>query len=290
MQPEAKIPLGYIDLETRAKAIYAMNDILLNHMFDNPENWETLRSIVNIFTIAYMLTAPSTTLTTVDGEIYVETQYKYLLNSNNATRAQDIKIANTEEVTFLEFQNKARTNPPVPERAVEYFGLGIGHNRGKIANQIWLLAENLDSVLGGQAFARYVLTNENTHEAHPTSSGILYISLSKLAQEKSTAGELAAFLLGRNFTPEDAQVQKIAKAFINGMDTFKTDKEVTAGMLSLLERGREEGLAEGEARGEARGEAKGTLSALDELLKLVSQGHTPEEASKIIRSKYTNAS
>jgi len=52
-------------------------------------------------------------------------------------------------VTYIEFQNKATTNPPIPVRSVEYFGLGIGHSKGKTANQIWLLAEDVGAVLVG---------------------------------------------------------------------------------------------------------------------------------------------
>jgi len=81
-------------------------------------------------------------------------------------------------------------------RSVEYFGLGIGHSKGKIANQLWLLAEDVDSVIYAHPFAHYILKDEVTGKDHPTTSGIMYVSLRKLSQEQGPAGELASYLLG----------------------------------------------------------------------------------------------
>ena len=70
---------------------------------------------------------------------------------------------------------------------------------------------------------------KQTNEPHPGDSGILYVSLPKLAEEKSPAGELAAFLLGKIKTPKNEKVKEISSKFNMGFDAFKMDKEaVTA--------------------------------------------------------------
>ncbi|MCL1877736.1 MAG: hypothetical protein FWF80_02660 [Defluviitaleaceae bacterium] len=164
-------------------------------------------------------------------------------------------IEEDSDTTYIEFQNSAITVPPVEIRAIEYFGLGIGNSRGRTANQLWLLAKDVDSVLRGKAFARYALKDEATGEAHPGDSGIFYVSLSKLSQEKSTMGELAAFLLGKKEYLQDESVKKISQIFKSGFEIFKHDKEVSHMFMSLAERYHLAGVIEGEARGEARGEA-----------------------------------
>ena len=235
-----KIPLGYIELDNGTKAITAMNDLFLNYMFENPENWETLRNSVNIILNEYKRDNPSTNVAPVTGEIIVETQYKYLLSIDNTTKDQDLKMTAKSDLTYIEFQNRAKTKPPIETRAVEYFGLGIGHSKGKTANQIWLLAENLESVFHGKIFARYILKDEITGEPHPGDSGILYVNLSKLAEQNNPAGELAGFLLGNIADPENEEVREIVKSFNAGFNVFKADKEAVK-MMSLRERARNEG-------------------------------------------------
>ena len=175
-----KIPLGYIELDNGTKAIYAMNDIFLNYTFEHAAYWETLRLMVNLLLEAYKQKNPNSSVSPIKGSIIVKTQYQHLLNIENTTRDQDIKITEDEKnATYIEFQNRANTQPPIETRAVEYFGLGIGHSKGKIANQIWLLAEDVDSVLLGEPFTRYILKDEITNNVHPTSSGLCSVSLSK---------------------------------------------------------------------------------------------------------------
>ena len=224
------------------------------------------------------------------GEIIVETQYKYLLSIDNTTKDQDIKMTSKSNMTYIEFQNRTKTKPPIETRAVEYFGLGIGYSKGKTSNQIWLLAEGLESVFHGKIFARYILKDEITGESHPGDSGILYVNLSKLAEEKNPAGELAGFLLGNIADPENEEVKEIVKSFNVGFNAFKADKEAVK-MMSLRERARNEGwmdgVEEGEARGEARGEVKGAIATVNELTELIKLGFTLDEASQKIMSKYT---
>ena len=281
-----KIPLGYIELDNGIKAITAMNDLFLSHMFNNPENWEALRDSVNIILDKYKQINPDTTVTLVTGKIIVETQYKYLMSVDNTTKDQDIKMAAESDLTYIEFQNRTKTNPPLETRSVEYFGLGVGHSKGKTANQIWLLAEDLESVLHGKIFARYILKDETTGEPHPGGSGILYVNLSKLAEEKCPAGELSGFLLGTVTDPQNEKVKEIAKRFNAGFETFKADKEAIK-MMSLRERAKNEGWIEGLEEGEARGEIKGSIATVNELLELVKLGFSLEEASQKIMSKYT---
>jgi hypothetical protein len=203
MASATKTPLGYVELENGSKAIFPMNDFFLTYTFEKPEHWESLRLTVNLLIEAYKQMKPESQVAPISGKIKVETQFRHLLNIQNTTRDQDIKLTEGEsDAHYIEFHNRARANPPVEIRSVEYFGLGIGHSRGKIANQIWLLAEDVDAVLHGKPFTRYMLKDEVTGNAHPTSSGIMYISLQKLSQEKSSVGELASFFLGGISDPQ----------------------------------------------------------------------------------------
>jgi len=80
---------------------------------------------------------------------------------------------------YVEFQNKATSKPPIPDRAIEYFVLSIGNNPGKIVTQIWLLASDADSVLQEETFMNYILKDEATNKVFPNSSSIMFISLTK---------------------------------------------------------------------------------------------------------------
>ena len=184
MSDKPGTPLGYVELANGSKAIYPMNDIFLNYTFENPEYWDALRSIVNLIVAEYKQQKPDALVSLIKGNIKVRTQFRHLLNTKNITRDQDIKITeNEDESTYIEFQNRASTDPPVEIRSVVYFGLGIGHSNGKLANQVWLLAEDVDSVLHEKTFMRYVLKDEIMSNAHPSKSGIMYVSLTRLSQE-----------------------------------------------------------------------------------------------------------
>jgi len=252
-------PLGYVDLPDGAKAIYPMNDIFLNYTFEDMEYWEALRLATNLIIEAYKCYNPKTKIMTITGKIKVRTQYKHLLGKDNTTRNQDLRIIEDEtDSTYLEFQNRAKPDVPVEIRSVDYFGLGIGQSRGKPANQIWLLAQDVDAVLQGETFTRYILKDEVTENDHPATSGIMYVSLTKLSKAESPVEELAAFLLGKISDPKSEVVKKIADAFKASFSTFKADKEV-AKMLTLAERYKHDGLVEGEARGKIIGEARGKI-------------------------------
>jgi len=241
------VPLGYVDLPDGAKAIYPMNDIFLNYTFEDMEYWEALRLATNLIIEAYKKYKQETKVMPIMGKIRVKTQYQHLLGKDGATRNQDLRmIEDDADSTYLEFQNRAKPDVPVEIRSVDYFGLGIGQSRGKLANQIWLLAQDVDAVLHGETFTRYILNDEVTGKDHPTTSGIMYVSLTKLSKEDSPAGELAAFLLGKVADPKNEVVKKIADAFKKSFSTFKADKEV-ARMLTLAERYEHDGVVKGEA-------------------------------------------
>ena len=282
-----KTPLGYVELPGGSKAIYPMNDIFLTYTFEDAAHWEALRIAVNLIIDAYIQANPATMVKPILGNIKVRTQFKHLLSTDGkTTRDQDIKITEGDDSSsYIEFQNRANTNPPVEIRSVEYFGLGIGHSRGKIANQMWLLAEDVESVLHQGTFARYILSDEVTGNAHPNSSGIMYISLTRLSQEDSPAGELAQFLLGKISMYRFDEVRKIATAFNTSFDAFKADKEV-ARMLTLAERyideGEARGMAIGEARGEARGEAIGEANILNKAKELQKSGLSAEDILRLL--------
>ena len=265
MAAKNSVPLGYVDLPDGTKAIYPMNDIFLNYTFEDMEYWEALRLATNLIIEAYKKYKRETNVTPIMGKIRVKTQYQHLLGKDGTTRNQDLRIIEDDtDSTYMEFQNRAKPDVPVEIRSVDYFGLGIGQSRGKLANQIWLLAQDVDTVLHGENFTRYILNDEVTGKDHPTTSGIMYVSLTKLSKEDSPAGELAAFLLGKIADPKNEVVKKIADAFKKSFSTFKTDKEV-ARMLTLAERYEHDGIVKGEE------------NVLKKLLELEEKGIDPAE-------------
>jgi len=284
MTPQ-NIPLGYVDLPNGAKAIYPMNDIFLNFTFENATHWEALRLTVNLIIEAYKQQNPNTIIKPIEGAMKVRTQFQHLLNTDSKTsKKQDVKITeDAGDATYVEFQNRAKPEMPIEIRSVEYFGLGISHSKGKLANQMWLLAGDVDSVLHGEIFTRYILKDEVTGNEHPNPSGIMYISLTKLSQEESPAGELALFLLGRVGEVKNEHVKKILDTFNSSFVEFKSDKEV-AKMLTLAERYRYDGVVEGVSKGIS----KGVTIGADRIVELIKSGLSPDDALRKVKEESEN--
>ena len=300
-------PLGYVSLVDGDLAIFPMNDIFVNFAFQHIGNWEALRLAINILIERYQQEKPDTLLTTIDGEIDVKTRFKHLIGKDtNAYREQDIKITEIKKsIFFIEFQNTAYTDPSIPDRSGGYFGLAIGIAQGKQSknenslkyekplptNQIWLMAEPLRSVLHGKMFTRYVLKDEITGKNHPESSGIMFVDLARLSGERSQAGELAALFLGKNLSPLDEDVRKVAAALTSSFKEFKDDKDVID-VLTLAERyegnGLVKGIKIGKAEGRAEGRAEGALTAADRFLELLKQGISPNQAHNIVTSEFAS--
>ena len=255
-----------------------MNDIFLNFTFEDATNWEALRLAVNLLIEEYKKQNPDTQLKPVEGEIKVRTQFRHLLNTDDKTaKKQDIKmVEDDEDATYIEFQNRAKPDIPIEIRSVEYFGLGIGHSKGKLANQMWLLAGDIDTVLHGEVFTRYILKDEVTRKTYPNTSGIMYINLTKLSQESSPAGELASLLLGKTISSKNEYVKNIKNAFDTSFSAFKNDKEV-AKMLTLAERYKHDGVVEGVA--------KGVTIGADRVVELIKSGLSPDDALRKIKEE-----
>lgn len=264
-------PLGYVKLPSGDMAIYPMNNVFLNYTFELDEHWEALRLAVNLIIEVYRQQKSDTKLVPINGNIKVRTQFQQFVPNpdkskkkkkpDTVSRDQDIKITEDDKgSTYVEFQIKSNTEIPITVRSVVYFGLGLGHSGGKTANQIWLLAEDVEVVLDGETITRYILTNEANGKAHPEDSGIMYVSLSKLSKENTPAGELASFLLGLTTSPQNDVVKKIADSFNASFKVFKEDKDVV-NVLTIEERVRDniwkDAVAQGEAIGVAKGEAIG---------------------------------
>ena len=268
-----RIPLGFIELENGVKPIYALYDFFLNFTFKKKENWEDLRLIVNILLDAYMKRCPATTVTLIEDEILVTTQFEQYLNNLPTPKKQDFRIEeiNIEKFTFVEVQNNASTNQRIKFRATEYSVLSISKNPENISNQIWLLAEDVQELLHGNAFSNYVPIDEVSGKLYPNASGIMFISLRELSEEQTIAGELASFLLGKTSDVKNAEVKRIADTLKKSCDEFCADKEVKKSMsvMELKEEearseGYEKGLAEGKAEGLAEGLAEGKAEGLVE--------------------------
>ena len=287
MPTQRSIPIGYMELANGSKPIYPMDDLFLNYTFERHEHWEALRSIINLIIRAYQQLHPNTKLKSIEGAIQVRTQFHQLMTMDEKEffREQDFKVVTANsDATYIEFQNQAYPKKPISTRSIEYFGLGIGQSQGKIANQIWLLAENLNNVLHKEVYFRYILKGEHKDVEHPYNSGMLYVSLPKLANQATPEGELARFLLGKIRTPENEEVKAIAEVFSASFTQFKEERKV-ATVMTFRERyydtyfykGKKEGMREGKKEGVAMGEAQKQTDLFNQLAELQAQGLDPAD-------------
>lgn len=256
-------PLGYIQLpDSGLVRIDPMHDTFLNYAFERMENWNIPKGIVNILSEEYerVSTNKEHKIPYITGDVIVETQYQFFLDSTNGknaptSRKQDIKISqigdDNNDHVYVEFQNRSVTRPFLGDRALQYFGLGIGHNQEHKADQIWLLAEvshDIDAkLLNGAIFTNYIMKNEN-NTAFPNSSSITLVNLEKLSEQKNKAGELAVILLGKEVAVTHPEVEQIQNGLNKTFEIFKIDKEVQK-MLTLQERAREQGFEDGREQG-----------------------------------------
>jgi len=136
----------------------------------------------------------------------------------------------------------------------------------------------------------YILKDEATNKAFPNSSNIMFISLTKLSQQKNLAGELALFLLGKLATPQSDEVKRIAKTFNTSFELFKDDKEVKNAM-TIAEKHRNEGWVDGKevgvAEGIQTGASKGVNAGTSKMLELIKSGLSPDEAFRKVNDEST---
>ena len=286
---QKRVPLGFISLKGGPKPIYAFNDFFLNYTFRKKENWGTLRQIINILLEAYISEVPHSVFEPITEDIVVTTQYKHYLKNLNTPKSQDFEINEkvVKKYTYVEMQGRVRTKKkPVEVRAVEYSVLGIGQNLGHISNQIWLLAENSEHLLHGRTFANYLLRDEANGDVYPGTSCILFINLKKLSEEKSKAGELASFLLGKTQTIVFEETKGIQKVFKKSCREFCKDKGVKKRM-TVKEKWQEEAWFDGEEQGIQKGIQKGIQQTLTALNELIGSGMSYEDAVKKLNSGAT---
>ena len=161
-----------------------MNDFFLNYIFEKEANWNNLRLIINIYLETY-----ASKYERQDGfhyigeDIIVETQYEHYIKNTTKQPAQDFKInkAQNNDQTYIEFQNKIYSKPPITIRASNYTGIAINKAKdGAKVSQIWVLAENDDNVLCGQAISNFRIREDNTGAYYPRDINIMFISLKRL--------------------------------------------------------------------------------------------------------------
>jgi len=143
-------------------------------------------------------------------------------------------------------------------------------------------------VLQDETTTHYILKDEVTNKVYPRSSGIMFISLTRLSKKQNAAGELALFLLGKQPNPETAEVKKIADIFNTSFSVFKDDKEVKQGM-TFEEKWYSEGKAEGIIEGEARGITEGIGIGVAKVIELIKSGLSPDEAVQKINEEQAAA-
>ena len=122
--------------------------------------------------------------------------------------------------------------------------------------------------------------DEATGHTHPATSGILYVSLERLAHENTPAGELAAILLGKEKSTTDKDVDTVIQALNASFENFKDDKEV-AFVYSLKERWTNDGRIECIEDGIAKGKAEGKAEGINLLAELLRNGLSLDEALRI---------
>ena len=265
-----RVPLGHIKLDIGTRPIHAMHDFFLNYTFENELNWGILRLIVNIFLKELARKHLNLQVKLAKGDVFVETQFKYYMDSTNTAKSQDFRLEPVDgnAIFYCEFQNRATTNPPIKLRAIDYQTLGIKHGRCKPTRQIWLLAEDVDELLCRSGFACFVTKDEISGSAYPLDTSLIFVSLTKLSEGRNEASELASFLLGKGKKIRSTRVKRISAVFKRSLKLFCKDKGVRTRMSvaeKYWEEGREVGIAEGVKR----------------VAELISSGYAIEEALKI---------
>ena len=245
-------PLGYISLLNHIqKPVYPMDDFFINYAFYKKENWKHLRKVLNIILHAYAVKYNRYDgYHYIDENIIVETQYEHYLKNTTKHKTQDMKVdeVKNDDLTYVEFQNRIQSKPPISIRASQYNGLAINKAKeGAKVSQIWLLGENDDNVLCKQAISNFRMKEENTGDYYPSEVNIMFVSLPRLAEEDNICGELAKFLMGANLDHVSDELEPIIKMFKQEYEIFKQNEEVIKSMTILEER-YEEGINIGEAR------------------------------------------
>jgi hypothetical protein len=182
----------------------------------------------------------------VDEHIEVETQYEHYIKRTTKQPTQDIKIdeAVTGNQTYIEFQSRINSNPPIAIRASNYNGYAITKMpEGSQNSQIWLLAENDDSVLKRQSISNFRIVEDNTKEYYPREVNIMFVSLPRLSAEDNECGWLAKLLLGYEIGLRNNRIDEIAQMFRHEYNVFKKEEEVAKSM-TMLEQYMADGRAE----------------------------------------------
>ena len=197
--------------------------------------------------------------------IKVSTEYEYWVSGKERSRRQDFRVDEKDNITFIEFQNDNKCNPPIHDRSIQYFGLGIGQQIGGISNQIWMLAKPAEDLLHGQPITCYKLLDERKGFAHPNKSYIMFVDVHKLANEYEglEVQEMSKFLLNGKAIPEhNERAIAIAKIINNSFIDLKNDREVLKAMT--LKEDLERQAEERERLGREEGEKIGMIRILME--------------------------
>ena len=266
-----KKPLGYITLRDNSKKpIYPTNDFFINYTYEKEENWMNLRTMVNIYLNAYAEKHKKQDgFHLVDENIKVKTQYMHFLNPETSQPAQDFKIdeVDSKNLTFVEIQDRTASKPPIPIRAHNYTHMAISKadEKAKIS-QIWFLGEVNNALHGkGKAFSNFRWKDDVSGNYYPLEVNLMFISLPRLAKEKTVCGELSRFLLGEISDVTSEVLKPIADMLKQECEIFVKNEEVIESMTIVELRSaeaREIGIEMG--REEERKQSKQIISQLKE--------------------------
>ena len=248
-------------LDGTERYIQPMYSILLNYTFKDEKNWNYLKNLINIYLETYNEIGGKVSL--IGDNIKVSTEYEYWVSGKERSRRQDFRVDEKDNITFIEFQNDNKCNPPIQDRSVQYFGLGVGQQIGGVSNQIWMLAKPVEELLHGQPISCYRLLDERKGFAHPNKSYIMFVDVHKLANEYEglEVQEISKFLLNGKAIPEhNERAIDIAKILYNSFIDLKNDREVLKAMT--LKEDLEKQAEERERLGREEGREEGSISAL----------------------------
>jgi plasmid maintenance system antidote protein VapI len=169
-------------------------------------------------------------------------------------------------MTYIEFQNKVNSNPPIAIRASNYCGLSVQRFKDFNRNsQIWLLAENDDTVLCGQYISNFRTVEDNTGVFYPREVNIMFVSLPRFSEEDSIYGDLSRLLLGVNDQYINDSLKPIKEMFQSEFISFKEKEEVMRTMTALEEKYLE-GHWEGRQERREEGREEGIIDVLRTML------------------------
>ena len=279
--------IGYISLPDGDKAIQTMTALFVNFTYKNPENWEDLKTMTNIFYEDYRckakeLHAKDASVKLIEGKVKVTTEYEHYTNRMDKPKAQDLRTESETSIDYTEMQLKTSgLRIPIEKRSINYLGLSLTRDKdNKLIQQLWLLGDDLQnkSILRGKEYANFNMLDEVDYapHGHENSFGLMYVNLKKLGKANTKAGELANVLLDKEKNPKHKAVTQIYNTLQESFDKFREDKEVKNVINAWVEQ-EYEVMQRGMKLGRLEGKREGIAEALRKSIAVMLKYNLPVE-------------